>query len=529
MRELEWRATNNGEKRSEDSAMEKQSTVGEVLTVVFKRKWTILLVFLLFLLSIAIGNSRTPVSYESTAKLLIHKTRGELMLTPADIRSAGFQAGQPEDLNAEAGIIKNRELLERTVFRIGPERLEDGVPGKARPTFGRLLQPTALANGYLHFLAPPNANGHALSPTERAVLQLNEDVKIVPVQASNLILIQYRHSDPVVAADVVNTIVQGYLDLSLKLKQRSGAYEIFAQQSLRSGERLAELERALAQFDQTAGVVSPQTQRDVGLGRLADLDSVTRMTRAELAHAKARVESITSAMALTPTRVETVQEMHWNAAVDDFKKRLTELEVERVKLLSRYTEQHRTVGENAGQIVKLREWLRREAELVPGTSRTDVNPTSQALERDLSEAQAVLRGLTAKEQVLTAELQEFRQGLARFHANGAVRDQLVREIKAAEDAYFLYKRKTEEARVDSVLDEGRISNVKVAEWAKPGLEPTGIRRGLLLAMGSAVGLLGGTAVAFVRESLDRRVSTPRDVGRHLGLTALASIPRKNGL
>ena len=54
----------------------------------------------------------------------------------------------------------------------------------------------------------------------------------------------------------------------------------------------------------------------------------------------------------------------------------------------------------------------------------------------------------------------------------AQQDDLVRDVKTAEDNYLLYLRKREEARISDALDSKRIVNVSIAEAATVPALPT---------------------------------------------------------
>ena len=47
------------------------------------------------------------------------------------------------------------------------------------------------------------------------------------------------------------------------------------------------------------------------------------------------------------------------------------------------------------------------------------------------------------------------------------RAELMREVKANEEAYLLYRKKVEEARISEAMDEHKMMNVTIAEEAPP--------------------------------------------------------------
>lgn len=82
----------------------------------------------------------------------------------------------------------------------------------------------------------------------------------------------------------------------------------------------------------------------------------------------------------------------------------------------------------------------------------------------------------------------------------------------------------------SVLEKLRTQSVQLVERAVPPSEPEAPRPRRNAALGALLGLLLGVGLAVVREQSDRRLRSPREIGRALGLPILGVIPgRRIGL
>jgi uncharacterized protein involved in exopolysaccharide biosynthesis len=130
------------------------------------------------------------------------------------------------------------------------------------------------------------------------------------------------------------------------------------------------------------------------------------------------------------------------------------------------------------------------------------------------------REVAAANELLTARME------ARQLGEAAVRQQdLMREMKSAEETYLLYARKSEEARIGDALDERGILNVTLAE---PPVVPVLPRHsGWMMAFTSvlAAGVVS-TVVSFTADYLDPALRTPREVVLYLHTPVLASLPRE---
>ena len=75
-----------------------------------------------------------------------------------------------------------------------------------------------------------------------------------------------------------------------------------------------------------------------------------------------------------------------------------------------------------------------------------------------------------------------------------------------------------------VAGEISSSNIVIADEAKPPLKPSQPKTLLNLLLGILVGAMGGVAVAFFVEYLDKTVSRPEDVQRYVHLPTLGIVP-----
>ena len=109
------------------------------------------------------------------------------------------------------------------------------------------------------------------------------------------------------------------------------------------------------------------------------------------------------------------------------------------------------------------------------------------------------------------------------------RTALLREVQVASEAYLLYRKKSEEARVTAALDENKITNVAIGEMASRQGMPVGPPKNLSLVFAIMVGLVSGVGGAFLREFFDGSIKSEHEIRSTVDLPVLGSIPEeKNG-
>jgi uncharacterized protein involved in exopolysaccharide biosynthesis len=223
-------------------------------------------------------------------------------------------------------------------------------------------------------------------------------------------------------------------------------------------------------------------------------------------------------------------------------------EVQLQDLLQRYTEKDRRVQEKHEQIANLKrelanvetqaeaaartrvEQLRRELasaskeiEIV-GRETTGVNLLRDELEKAWSTAQASATSLDAQRATLLRQVRESAATLNTLGEKKLEADRLTRAVDVQREAYLLYAKKLEEARIAARLDKEQLADVSVAE--QPQLIADNQRRTRLMMVGlsSIVGLALGLAIAFALELANNTLRTRSDVEYYLGVPVLAVIP-----
>jgi succinoglycan biosynthesis transport protein ExoP len=203
--------------------------------------------------------------------------------------------------------------------------------------------------------------------------------------------------------------------------------------------------------------------------------------------------------------------------------------LKRDALAQDFTPDNRQVKDIDQQIRATQERLKTAEERVTNINRTEINKVNQDLKGLLLAAQADLRGARARHDSLQAQVASYRRALEQLDQKGFTTEGLRRETRAAEDAYMLYQKKHEEARISAAMDQQKIVNVSIAQPAQRPLRPVGPRKSLNLLLGLLLGALGGLGLAFTSEYFDHSLTTGRDLEARVGIPLLGSVPDQVGL
>jgi uncharacterized protein involved in exopolysaccharide biosynthesis len=359
---------------------------------------------------------------------------------------------------------------------------------------------------------------------EQALLTLQSNLNIIPIKKSNLILVRYRDHDPVLAAKVVNSLIDHFQAKHVQLFQAGGAHELYRTETETRRSRLRQSEEALQHFQQEADIIDLGRQKEQTLIRLADFVASLQATEAETEATQEKITILENQLTAQPQRIVSDTRIVRNDALSNLKARLMELEVERSHLQEIYTPMHPRLQQVESQIQRAKHILANEAATLIQEQSTQINLIYQTLQSDLLQAKTILASLQGRKRELQRQVRDYRQASERFNDLEFEVVGLKREVRVNEEAYLAYLKKEEETRFAEAMDRHRISNISVAEPAYVPSQPTAPRkkRNLLLAL--ILGSSAGLAIAYLAEYLDHTFKTREEVERHLGLVVLVSIP-----
>ncbi|WP_256354153.1 polysaccharide biosynthesis tyrosine autokinase [Variovorax sp. dw_308] len=98
---------------------------------------------------------------------------------------------------------------------------------------------------------------------------------------------------------------------------------------------------------------------------------------------------------------------------------------------------------------------------------------------------------------------------------------LTRDVKVNGDLYVNLLNSAQQLRL---VKEGKVGNVRIVDVAAVTKKPVKPQRSLVVALAAVLGLLGGLALAFLRNSLRPGIKDPADIEQHSGLHVFASVP-----
>jgi uncharacterized protein involved in exopolysaccharide biosynthesis len=255
-----------------------------------------------------------PQKYEAVAKILIEGNRAPIMR--ADV---AFGAEQMNVLNSEVAIIRSKPVFAATAAKVAAIKkalkgnTENEVTSSpVREVFGRLGQWTLDVG--LREASPPR---------EQLISDLENGLKVAPQPNSNVIAISYKSADPEMAAIIVNTITESYINQHLKIFSSIGTLEVYRLQIERLEKDLSRRRKELVDYKRDKSVSALNETMRAQVQQQTNLTSELSVIERELAELRTRFGKGHTKVVLAEERLRSTRQL-----LDEISKKLQSLEVE---------------------------------------------------------------------------------------------------------------------------------------------------------------------------------------------------------
>ncbi len=349
------------------------------------------------------------------------------------------------------------------------------------------------------------------SRTKIATRKLETDFEVEPVQKSRLIRIHYISESPQLAAQVVNSFADGFINSNLERRYEASSYaRTFLEKQISSvkGE-LEKSERQLVAYAQQQGIINTASGQPGEGGDAGSLQGASLIALNE-ALAAAQTTRISAEQAYRQSRN--------GGTTAEANERTSALRNARAALEAEYQQKLASFKPEYPEMLRLRAQigaLEQQIRLVSGAVAAG---RSNTLLADFRAAAAAERNLQSRVSQLKGDVLNLRGRSIQYNI-------LQREVDTNRSLYDALLQRYKEIGVAGGIGKNLVSVVDRAEVPDAPYRPNLI---LNLIIGLMLGLMAGMATALMIEFLNDTIKTPDDVRDKLRLPSLGVIPRKSG-
>lgn len=499
----------------------------EILAALFKDRRKILRSMAYTFTAMFIIAVLTHSKYAATTSLVVTLGPEYTFRPEAGAQSMVNAAADREQILAtEIQILQSPALIEQVIRKVGLERLYPDYADKGPVAIVVGAVRRAVTSGVravksmMGMQLPPLQDD---DPVKKAIEDFQSDYDTQALRIGNVIELSYKHRDPDLAAETLNTLVAMYFERRQNLFTDVQS-PVVTQQITKAQQDLSDADRQLREFKETKGIANFDVQMDILLHQQGDLEK-DRQDADNLSRQTAkRVQDLKAQLATTPVDVAQYSETDTGQRLETLQDDLDQLRAKEIDMRENYLPQsrpmveiHRQIADREAAIAKLKQ------DASPSSVRMGRNTVYDAVSLDLMHAQADLNAQQTRLARDEQQLQQARDAVEQLNQQQIALQQLERKRTVLEDKYRDLEKTLGDRQLLENVDARRSANVHMLQPAEVPIKSTGVRKALVLG-GIVLSLLVGMGVALFSEYSRRGYLSPESVERSLALPVLVSIP-----
>jgi len=440
------------------------------------------------------GALQLEKSYTAQSRLLVSLSE-EYIFRPRVGESIQNNVPELDALTAtEIDLMYSPVVLERVINQLGLKQL---YPKAAK----------ALAEA-------PADEKYEKSQAGLLALQDNFSAFAAPKQA--VILASFEHPDPALSAEVLNAIVDTYLEYRAEIFEDKSPASLGFQRSQFEDE-LAQAEEAMSQFLTANNIGDYNTERATTQALFANIEEALFTNSALQSELDGQQALLRQQLSNTVQKLDIFVE-------DNTAQAIVALELEREELLTRYKPGSQALQDINQRIARAKEYLDNDERPSSGIVRRGPNPLYQNIEARLSQANTQAASLRSQRQELKRQSNEIKSRQNRLTQLEPKWQELLRQRDLLESNARNFATREAEARSLAEIARQGSDNIRVLERARRPSQGNSLKS--LAAIGSLVFALFCALVVGLARALTRKgFVTPGSLERTTGLPVVSTVKR----
>jgi succinoglycan biosynthesis transport protein ExoP len=443
---------------------------------VLSNQWRTVVIFAVvaFAVVTAATLAMRPV-YEPEGKLQIDPPGSEVF----SLNAAGAGLIDAEYISTEAEKLQTDDLALATIAELHLDRNPE-ITGKLPIQLSRNSDPlTARENAALRGL--------------RSHLSVRRD------PSSRLVVVAFGSHDPRLSASVVNTLMKLLVQKNFESRNKAIAESAvwLSRQLDDIREKMEHASRALADFGEKTGIADVDANTNTYSEKMGDLNRQLVQAVAD----RIQFESF-----LAPSRnADSLPQVRSSLVIQGLTQKRAEAEAQLAQSRVIYGPNHAEVRKLQNQVDELQKAISAQQNAI------------------VSELWTNYRAAKAREQSLSGQVKLATTDLTTLSQY----EVLKKEAQVDRDLYDALYAKVKEAGISAA---SKSSNIHIVNQARVLDHPTRPHRALNILAGAMFGLIGGVALAFVKDRMQDRIHSPDDVREWANLPSVAVVPAiRNGI
>jgi len=324
-----------------------------------------------------------------------------------------------------------------------------------------------------------------------------------PLPDTRMLVISFTHTDPVLAAEIVDNVAQVFIKRTFenKTERYTSASEWLDKSTRELKSNVEKAEKELADYSGSHNIYSSDAKENLSVEKLTKLHGEVTRAQTERLLKQSLHEEVKAG------RVAQLPDAFSDPRMNELKKRLGELAVT-------LSQQETTFGPKNPKVIDTKEQMaaiQKQIDDSKGSLEEKLRADYERAVRDQASLEAALN-------LAKAEAAQQNQASIQFNI-------LKKNVEIANSIYAEFLNKTNQAKIQ---EHEQHNNTKMIDPPQVPLSPVAPNRPRTILIGFLVSLLAGVGLVLVLEYLDNTVKTVEDVSRFAQLPALSVIPAIRG-
>lgn len=354
-------------------------------------------------------------------------------------------------------------------------------------------------------------------------------LKITATKGTDLIQVTYEDLDPIVAANVVNKLMQVYLDFSTE-KYRliaANALQFIDKEIPAAEEKVKKAELELSNLREKNNIVSLEEEQRASVVFLFNLQNELKTAQTQLADTEAQFQALKNRIGLSPDQALSVTNTIQSKGVQDILAEKLRIETQLALESARYQDSHPVVQSLQDKLNTVKKLLDERIDLVKNNQIEGLVEISQSgsLQKELAAQLIQLEikriGLVSQLRSLLDAEEQSKQRIDSLPKIEKLQRELLRNLNAAQLTYTNLRTKADELRIAENQNTG---NASVLSQALVPKEPSGPTKALSMIAGVLFGGILAIATVIFMDANNKTIRDEKDAIAAYKFPLLGEVP-----
>ena len=444
--------------------------------ILLKRRWAFLAVFIGIVATIAFYSFTATPIYKATVQLLIERQTPRLLEQQPG--SYEYSSNNEEFYQTQYKLLESRAL---------GKIVADKLQLKNNPVYAAIFQ-----------RLPANADEALKQQAEESLVRaIAREVEVTPIRQSSLVNVSFSDPDPKLAARVVNTLAQCYIQQSLDLRfaaSQEGA-DWLQQKLTEARKKMEDSEARLNEYKKEQNIVTSEDKETLTAQKLEQLSKDLLAAQTQRMEVETRFNAVSQGRPISQVLNNSL---------------IQTLKGQEARLIAEQSELSRKFGESHPRMIQ----INNELAATRGKIGVEMSQIVQSIKNEYQMAKA-------QEENLKAALDAQKQSTQDMSDRSIQYRVLLRDV---ETNRALYENVLKSLKTVTTTENQPATNIRIVYPATVPEAPSYPRKTRNMLIASVLGVVFGIALALGLENLDTTLKTPEELEGWLGIPNLAMIP-----